>query len=251
MEKYVIPNLRNACQFLKTLAQSPTPLRVADVARILDIPATSALRIARTLELEGFLRKDRGEVQLGPMLVHLGHSALGEIEIRTEAMPVLQALATATDETSHVAVPCADRSLIVSVCDSPHPLRAASTPGFLAELHCSATGKVLLAFVYHDRLDEVIDAQPLTRHTPNTFTTKAALKKEVEATRKRGYSIDNEEYHLGVRCLAAPVTGAGGAVVAALGITAATARFSPTQTEKIAKHVLAAASTLSRRLGGI
>src|SRR4051812_26234209 len=57
MEKYVIPNLRNACQLLKAIAQGDGHARIADLARDLEIPATSALRIVRTLEFEGFVRR--------------------------------------------------------------------------------------------------------------------------------------------------------------------------------------------------
>jgi DNA-binding IclR family transcriptional regulator len=250
MEKYLIPNLRNACQLLKVLAQGDSK-RVSDLARVLDIPATSALRIVRTLELEGFLRKDHGELRLGPSLIYLGTAALGDTEIRHEAMPVLQTLARETDETAHIAVPCDGRSLIVAVCDSPHPLRAASRPGAITDLHCSSTGKVFLAFLHYDQLDEVIGRRPLAKRTDHTIVSAAALRKEIEATRKRGYSIDNEEIHPGVRCLAAPVTGADGSVVAAIGITAAAARFSPKRNEAISTHVLSAAAELSRRLGHI
>lgn len=248
MEKYLIPNLRNACQLLKAIAQGENK-RVADLARVLDIPATSALRIVRTLELEGFVRKDRGDLRLGPSLIYLGTAALGDIEIRREAMPVLQTLASATDETAHVAVPCDGRSLIVAVCDSPHPLRAASRPGAITDLHCSSTGKVFLAFLHYEELDEVISRRPLAKRTANTITSIGVLRKEIEAIRQRGYSIDNEEIHTGVRCLAAPVTGADGKVAAAIGITAAAARFSPKRNQAIAEHVLAAAADLSQRLG--
>jgi len=249
MEKYLIPNLRNACQLLKAIAQGEGQPRIADLSRALGIPATSTLRIVRTLEAEGFIRREQTALKLGPSLIYLGNAALGDTEIRLEAQPVLQSLARDTDETAHVAVPCDGRALIVAVCDSPHPLRAASRPGTITDLHCSSTGKIFLAFLHHDRLSEIAAARPWGRRTPNTVTTVAAMKKETAAIRSRGYSIDNEEIHPGVRCVAAPVTGADGKVVAAIGITASAARFSPKRNAAIAERVVAAAADLSRRLG--
>ena len=249
MEKYVIPNLRNACELLKAVAQGNGHARIADLARDLAIPATSALRIVRTLELEGFIRRDQNSLKLGPSLIYLGTAALGETEINREAQPVLQALARDTDETAHVAVPCDNRSLIVAVCDSPHPLRAASRPGAITDLHCSSTGKIFLSFLYHDKLAEIVKTRPLNRRTPNTITTLSGLRKEIAAIRERGYSLDDEEIHPGVRCVAAPVTGPGNTVVAAIGITASAARFSPKKNAAIASRVREAAAELSRRLG--
>ena len=125
-ERYVIPNLRNACRILKSLEQHPDGLKAADLARTLQIPVTTTLRIMTTLHREGFARKVEGRYELGPVLIQLGHAALAGTEIREQALPVLRELTESTDETSHVAIPCDERALIVAVQDSAHPLRAAS-----------------------------------------------------------------------------------------------------------------------------
>jgi len=165
------------------------------------------------------------------------------------ALPILEKLTARIAETSHLAIPCDNRSLIVAVQDSPHPLRAASRPGFLAELYCSSTGKSLLAFLHYPRLEDIIGQTPLPKRTAHTLTTVAELRREIELTRKRGFSLDDEEFHLGVRCLACPVHGSDGTVVAAIGITAATVRFPKERIPEMAVAVKAAAADLSRLLG--
>jgi DNA-binding IclR family transcriptional regulator len=249
-ERYVIPNLRNACRILKLLGRERDGLKAADLARALEIPVTSTLRIMATLHLEGFVRKNKnGRFELGPVLIQLGNASLAGTEIRDLAIPVLERLTADTDETSHLAIPCDNRALIIAVQDSPHPLRAASRPGFLAELHCSSTGKVFLTFLFRDQLADIIaETRPQPR-TPNTLTTVSALKPELEATRQRGYSLDNEEFHPGVRCLAAPVFGSDGTVVAAVGITASTVRFSKARIPEMAARVQAAAREISGLIG--
>lgn len=249
LERYVIPNLRNASRIMKLLAETPDGAKAADIARTLRIPVTTTLRIMATLQLEGFARKVEGRFELGPVLIQLGNASLAGTEIRTAALPVLEKLTGQIDETSHLAIPCDNRSLIVAVQDSPHPLRAASRPGFLAELYCSSTGKCLLAFLHYSRLDELIGRTPLPRRTPHTLSTPAEIRREIELVRKRGYSVDDEEYHLGVRCLAAPVHGSDGTVVAAIGITAATVRFPRERIPEMAVAVRAAAAALSLLLG--
>lgn len=248
-ERYVIPNLRNACRILKTLGRHPDGLKVADLARELGIPVTTTLRIMATLHLEGLARKgDGGRYELGSVLIQLGNAALAGTEIREQALPVLQRLTAATDETSHLAIPCDEQALIVAVQDSPHPLRASSRPGFLAQLHCSATGKIFLTHLYPDRLPALLAARP-TRRTPATLTTLAGLKREIELTRKRGFSLDDEEFNLGVRCLAAPVFASDGKVVAAIGITASSIRFTKERIPEMAAKVRVAATELSQHMG--
>lgn len=250
-ERYVIPNLRNACRILKLLGSSPDGFKIADIGRTLDIPVTTTLRIMTTLHLEGLVRKQGALYELGPVLIQLGNASLAGTEIRSAALPVLETLTGRTDETSHLAIPCDNRSLIIAVQDSPHPLRAASRPGFLAELHCSSTGKTLLAFMHHQRLGEFYgngSARPAKR-TPHTLTTLAEIKREIELTRKRGYSLDDEEFAPGIRCLAAPVYASDGTLAAAIGITASTVRFTRERVPEMAGKVQAAATELSRLLG--
>ncbi|SDS06509.1 IclR family transcriptional regulator [Opitutus sp. GAS368] len=250
-ERYVIPNLRNACRILKLLGSRPDGFKIADLGRTLDIPTTTTLRIMTTLHLEGLVRKNGTLYELGPVLIQLGNASLAGTEIRTTAIPVLEKLTGQTDETAHLAISCDDRALIVAVQDSPHPLRAASRPGFLAELHCSSTGKTLLAFLHYPRLAEFYGkgaARPAKR-TPHTLTTLGEIKREIELTRKRGYSVDDEEFAPGIRCLAAPVYASDGTLAAAIGITASTVRFTKDRIPEMAGKVQAAASELSRLLG--
>lgn len=249
-ERYVIPNLRNACRILKLLGRSTDGYKVADIARELKIPVTTTLRIMSTLTLEGLARKVDSRFELGPVLIQLGTAALSGTEIRELAQPVLLKLTQVTDETAHLAIPCDDRSLIVAVQDSLHPLRAASRPGFLAELHCSSTGKTFLSFLHYERLAELFPASVKpTKRTPRTLTTLAEIRREIEATRKRGYSLDDEEFNAGVRCLAAPVYASDGKVAAAIGITAAAVRFTRERIPEMGAHVMAAARELSEHLG--
>ncbi len=249
LERYVIPNLRNACWIMKLLAQHTEGLKAAEIARTLKIPVTTTLRIMATLQLEGYARKAGGRFELGPVLIHLGNASLAGTEIRTAALPVLQELTARSDETSHLAVPCDDHALIVAVQDSPHPLRAASRPGALTELHCSSTGKTFIAFLHPHRLEELFGKGHLTKRTAHTQGTLAEVRKEAAVTRKRGYSLDDEEFNLGVRCLAAPVYSSDGVVVAAIGITAATVRFTRERIPEMGAIVMESAAKLSRLIG--
>lgn len=248
-ERYVIPNLRNACLVLKYLGREKGRHRVTDLARALDLPVTSTLRILASLTAEGLLEKEDGYYHLGPALIQLGTAALSRVEVRTLALPILGRLADATNETAHLAIPVDDRALIVAVHDSPHPLRAASRPGYSADLHCSSTGKIFLAFLQGRSPYALYSKVRLQRRTPHTLVELDSIERECAQIREQGYSVDDEEYHEGVRCVAAPVYGADGKVVAAIGITAATVRLPREQVAARAIAVVSAARELSERIG--
>jgi IclR family acetate operon transcriptional repressor len=249
LERYVIPNLRNACRILKELRGHPGGLKAADLARSLGIPVTTTMRITATLQIEGLVQKNDGRYGLGPVLIHLGNAALAGTDIRKLALPLLQKLTLEVDETTHLAIPCNERSLIIAVQDSLHPLRAASPAGFLTDLHSSSTGKIFLSYLHFDQLGEIDALKAPYRHTNHTLTKRTDLEREIELTRKRGYSIDNEECHIGVRCIAAPILSSDGSVVAAIGMTAATVRLAEKRIPETAAKVRAAAAEASQLLG--
>ncbi len=249
LERYVIPNLRNACRVLKLLREHPAGLKASDLARTLRIPVTTTMRIMATLQIEGLAGKTEGRYALGPALIHLGSAALAGTDIRKAALPLLSRLTLVTGETSHLAVPCNERSLIIAVQDSPHPLRAVSPAGFLTDLHSSSTGKVFLAYLYREQYPRFEAMRSPFRHTDRTLTRRADIEREIKTTLTRGYSIDNEECHTGVRCVAAPIYSSDGTVVAAIGITAASVRMDDRRLAEVAASVCAVAEEASALLG--
>jgi len=249
MDKYLIPNLAKACRVLHLLAAERRGLSVTELARRLAMPRTTAFRVLKTLCAEGMIERRNGGYRSGTGLLRLGLEALRALELRTLAAPILRKLARTTGETAHLAVRESSQMLILEVCDSPNPLRVASRPGSLVSIHCAATGKAMLATLPADELQELLAGLELAPRTPNTITSVPGLEKEIEAIRPRGYAVDNEEYHDGVRCLAAPVRDAHGAPVAAIGITGVTIRFTKRRIPEVARAVMQAAESLSSALG--
>ena len=165
------------------------------------------------------------------------------------ARPVLKHLSTQTGETAHLAILSGNHSLLVEVCQSPSPIRVGAPEGTLASLHCSATGKVLLAGQPDDRLELMLGTKPLPTQTRKTLTTLPQLRKELTRVRKQGYAVDEEEFFEGIRCLAAPVRNVAGDVVGAIGITGAATRFTATRIPAVARQIIMAADSVSGSFG--
>lgn len=249
MNKYHIPNLSKACQVVELICNNPGDLSLKEIHQRLAIPRTTALRITNTLLEANFLAEnDHGRLTLGVALVQIGVSALDKLDVRDFARPVLRALSNETGESSHLAVLNGNKSILLEVIDSPHPIRIASRPGTLVDLHCSSTGKIFLAFAVPDPV-ECCNGLELVAHTKNTNVSVEAVLASIEQTRKDGYALDNEEYLPGVRCIATPVMNALGRTIAAIGITASTSTFTKSKIRSMAGKVQAASNKISANLG--
>jgi IclR family acetate operon transcriptional repressor len=249
MPDYVIPNLLNAGRVLKLLASEPG-LTALQLSRALCVPRTTVMRIANSLVKEGLLEGDERRVYtLGPALIYLGMRAMDGVDLAGLAKPLLKRLAAQTGETAHLAMLSDDKSLLMEVCQSPLPIRAGAPAGTLADLHCSATGKVFLAWNFRDRLEAFFDRVKPPRRTARTIVTPERMAKETALILKRGYAVDEEEFYDGIRCAAVPVFNSRGHVFIALGITGVTQRLTRGRVPECVAQLREAAATLSDALG--
>ncbi|MBN2210948.1 MAG: IclR family transcriptional regulator [Sedimentisphaerales bacterium] len=246
--RYVVPNLAKACQVLRHLAHNPDGVSSVQLEEALNIARTTTFRILKTLAAEGFVEKRESKYYVGPGLVELGLCTVNTLQLRDLALKALRDLTGKIHETSHLAIPNGYHSMILEVCDSPKPVRVASRPGTLVPLNCSSTGKIFLAYLFMERLEEILAEEAFEKRTDHSLVSLADLKAESQRVCELGYAVDNEEYYEGVRCLAAPVKNRRGEVVAAIGITATVAGFPRKSEPEMARAVLAAAQELSRKL---
>lgn len=248
MNTYITPNLAKACRILHLLSQGNRGLPAKLFRERLSISKTTTFRILKTLCAEGFAEKKGHLFYPGHELIQVGLNTLNRIDIREQSVPVLKELTAATRQTSHLAIPSNDKSLILEVCDSPLPVRVASRSGTLVDLYCSSTGKVFLSYLYEDHLEEIYSGN-VEAHTKNTICDINEMRREIEQIKAQGCAVDNEEYHEGVRCLAAPVFGIDNVVIGAIGITGPSSSFTPEKTEEFKKKVIESADRLSRIMG--
>ena len=107
-----------------------------------------------------------------------------------------------------------------------------------------------LGYLSLEEVQRVWDSTVITAYTPRTCTSKEGLLETLESIRQQGYSIDNEEYELGVRCVAAPIFDYSGAPIAAISISAPTARIDESKKALFTKEAVACANKISSLMGG-
>ncbi len=229
---------------LELLALAENGIGITELAEQLDVDKSSASRMMQTLASYGFAEQDPDtrRYRLGPKIVTLSRYLLTRMPLRDQAKPFLRRLVDRTGEGAHLAILAQGGALYIDQVESPATLRATTGVGTVAPLHCTALGKVLLAFG-NGTLPEELPA-----FTPRTITDPQTLRIHMEQTRRQGYAVDDEEYEYGVRCVAAPVYDYRGKMVGAIGISGPAGRVSLQRIPELAAITTEIARELSDRL---
>ena len=239
-----IQSLARGLKILDLLGKAREDISITELARTLGVDKGSASRLVSTLAQHGYAEKDAltRRYHLGPQVVSLSRSVLTRLPLREAARPFLRRLMEQSGECAHLAVPAQRRVLYIDQVESPATLRVNAEVGTLNPAHCTALGKALLAF------GGLEFPEKLEPHTPHTLTSRLALEHDLEAVRQAGYALDDEEFDLGVRCLAAPVFDFRDRVVGAIGISGPATRMALEDLPSLAALVVAAGRALSERM---
>jgi DNA-binding IclR family transcriptional regulator len=236
---------------LECLSRDGRRRSLDELAAATGIPRATTFRLLRTLQQRGYVQRSEDGYALGFRCFLLGAAAGSVLDVRTQALPHLVTLRDATGETVQVAVLEEWRVVYLERVLSQRPVAyMKSRAGAILPAHCTGLGKALLAHRPPEEVAAWYRREGLPRFTPSTITSVEALLAELEAVRRRGYAIDEQERELGVRCIAAPIRDATGAVVAAVSVAAPGERL-PAQLagSAVAAQVVACAAGISRHLG--
>jgi len=248
---YRVPVLLKTMKIIDLISGQKEGLSFVEILNALNLPKATLFRILHTLETENWIQKKGDKYSLGFMMIHYGLSGLSGRTIRKVSLPFLEELRLLTTETSHLAVMSGKKSMIVEVCDSQKHIKLSSPMGSLLDLHCTAHGKVFLAYKITEDLNRFYENETLARRTGQTITDVPSLKEEIRRVLKNGYALDDTEFYDDVRCLAAPVWGQDNEVVGAVGITATTQDFPREMIPSMAEKVISVARKISREMGNI
>jgi DNA-binding IclR family transcriptional regulator len=249
--RYTVDAAAKALGLLEAFTMEAPTLSLAQLMERTGLPRATAFRLLATLEENGFVVKHGGDYSLGFKLFVLGNIVAEGLDLRRQAHRHLVALRDATEETVQLAV--LENWQIVHLDRAPSRRSVAYTVshvGAILPAYCTALGKALLAYQGEDLVQAWAGTQELQRLTATTITTTTGLLDELRGIRERGYSIDNEERELGVRCVGAPVFDREGRAIAAISLGAPTARLPrKLDSSAIAMQVVATALAISRELG--
>jgi IclR family transcriptional regulator, acetate operon repressor len=213
---------------LEHVASARTPVDVLDIIAALKLPKATAYRLVDWFVTQGYLSREPGRRRLivGPKLANLAFGALSSSMRHDTPHVVLQRLVHTLNETCNIGTLLNGEVVYLDRVEAEHwPLRLHYTIGSRVPLHCSAIGKLFLALAASPRRRRLLQSLDLRRFTDTTITDGARLDAELRQIRKEHVSFDREEYLVGVVCMAVPVIGKNGEMLAALAIQAPEARM--------------------------
>ena len=226
-------------------------LPAREIAARLSINRTTAHRLLNALIHRGWIEKPPGAAayRLSLKFLALAHVAAQRRPFVDEIRPTLVRLSLVSRETVHLGVLDGFDVVHVDKVDSPERVGIASKVGSRAIPHQTGLGKALIAAGSDEYLEEYI--AHWRARDPANAPDPAAFRAEIAETRARGYSIDDEEDSIGVRCLGVAIRGAGSEPVFSLSVTGPSGRFTAERLAACAPTAIAAGRDLSRQLGWI
>ena len=219
---------------------------LSDLAIATGIPKSTASRLVSALERRGLIAQDgnRGRLRPGPAILRVAERSMLERNVVELAPPSLDALSRASGETINLAVPARQGVEHVAQVDSVHFLGTGQWLGRAVDYHCTANGKVFLAFG-----TAPLPEPPLTYYTPGTITDLKRLAVDLENIRRTDIATAIDELEPGLSAVATPVRGTRGDVIAAISITGPTLRMTPARIRELQPILIEEAHALSSRLG--
>ena len=244
--------LMTGLDVLEALGSVPGPIGLSELARVLDADNGHVHRLLAVLTKRGYVHRDESSKTyiLGAGVVQLAGSLLRNMDLVTEARPLMRELMSATGESVHLAHRTVGGGVYLARERLARRVTVETEIGSPVVVHATSTGKALYCRDSAEVLESVVDWDALERFTERTITDRQGLLSDLAATSERGFALDNEELSLGVRCVASPVVDISGNIRASIGISGPATRLDASTIGRCAVLVCSAAKTLSEILGG-
>ena len=239
---------------LEVLVRSRRAVTLSELMQATELPKPTLHRTLSLFEEAGFLAREpggRGYV-VGERLSRFALDVLRSdaAAAAAERRTILRRVVSEIAESCNLAVLQKGALIYLDRIEAPWPLRLHLPEGGVAlPLHCCASGKLLLAHTPPAERQRLLELMPLQRFTERTITERTVLESELDRIVSAGYAVDNEEYILGVACVAVPVRNAHEEVIAAIAVQAATARLPLMRALEFVPRLRAAATQIGSTFG--
>jgi len=237
---------------LEVLVRMGRPVTLSELMQATELPKPSLHRTLALFEEAGLLSRepDGRAYTVGQRLSRFGLDILRNDAAAAERRLILRRVVAEIGESCNLAVMHRGDLIYLDRIEADWPLRLQLPVGGASlRPHCCASGKLLLAHRSVAERDRLLSKMALERFTDRTITDQQVLQSELDRILQNGYAVDNEEYVLGVACVAVPVADSRGEVVAALAVQGATARLPLMRAIEFVPRLREAAAQISSTLG--
>jgi DNA-binding IclR family transcriptional regulator len=251
-ENYIIQTVSRALDLLEQFQEGTAELGITDLSNRLNLQKNNVFRLVATLKAKKYIEMNNstGKYRLGIKTRALGQVATRLIDFTSQTRPFLSELKQLCHEACYFSVIKDGYTYYLDGVESDLPVRVTQRVGSSRPLHCTAAGKVQLAFMELQKQVDVLSGCDMERHTAFTIIDPAKFQGELSSVVQKGFAIDNQEHDTGVMEIAAPVFDSNGTVVGALSILGPEMRLAGTRLENELLPLLCqSASRLSIALG--
>ncbi|MGO4714707.1 IclR family transcriptional regulator [Bradyrhizobium sp. 2TAF24] len=248
-----VQSVDRALLLIETLAEDDEGYRLTDLAVRSGLSPSTVHRLLTTLEKRRFVQFDRSEStwHIGAKCFSVGTTFLRRRSFAAQALPFLRKLRDLTKETANLAVVDDGAIVIVNRVESREIMRSVTKVGGRAPMVASGLGKAVLSTYSEDDVHAVIRRQGMPKLTAKSIVRASDLSRMLQTIREQGYSIDDEEAVIGLRCVSAVVYDDRSEPFAAISVSGTTARVPTERLPLLGKIVRDVAQELSAALGGV
>lgn len=226
---------------------------ISEISQCMELSKSTVYGLVNTLAAYGYLEQnlETKKYSLGMKLFELGCVVEKRLDLRNEARPFCEKISKQYGQTVHLATHYEGEVVYIDKFDMPDFLITYSQVGKRAPMSCTGVGKAMLAYLPWEYSKKYVVEKGFCIKTPKSIKSEEELKSELEVITKKGYSIDDEEIEIGLRCVAAPVFNHKGEPVAAISLSGMANKMTEEVVEEMSSDVMKCAADISLHLGYI
>lgn len=239
-KKETIKSIDKALNLLEFLSKNGDEIGIAKISEKLNMGLSTVHRILNTLKSRGYVIQNQKttKYRLGIKLFELGCEVQSTKSLIKTIRPYLRELSKMTNETANLAILEDKEVIYLDTIESSEILRTGIHQGTRLPAHCTALGKILLAFLPQVDFDSLYkNSESLVSITTNSISSFDELIDELKKIKEQGYAIDREEFKIGINCISCPIFDKDKKFVAAISITGPATRLTLGKMEND-KHIL-------------
>ncbi|MDR3214665.1 MAG: IclR family transcriptional regulator [Bacilli bacterium] len=246
-----IKSVSKAIKIIEVIVKHNHGISLSQLANELGMARSTVHGLVSTLLDNGYVAQDNntGYYELGNKLYEVGNAVANKWTEKKIAREYINYLGEKFKETVHMSKLSEGQVLYIDKYESTQSIRIETEIGVLLPAYCTGVGKVLMAYLSLNEVQFIMKKHPLIKYTDNTITNLDKLRSELNKIKEHGYAIDNQEYMIGLYCIAVPIFNHHNEVIAALSISAHISRINEQYTNKIINELLKVSKEISLKLG--
>jgi IclR family transcriptional regulator, KDG regulon repressor len=246
-----IESVDKTLSVLESFLKMGESVTLEDITKVVGMNKSTVNRILFTLVNRGYLKQSgkRGKYSLGTKCVDFYYSMKTRLKVGNIARPYLVQLSQIVQESVLLSIPEGKYTRHDELIPFNHVLNIGSVDGIKTPFYCNAVGKIFLAYMPHDEMDDYLNSVEMKRYTINTITHVNTLKNQLINIANEGIAFDDEEEFEGVRGIAAAIRDFEGKILAAVSVVGPSVRLTRSRMSEIAPEVKKCALNISFELG--